>query len=194
MIEAMLIWFAPFCGMKICGWQLEQSSHSVCCLCGYTTSGIEPFTSRTMLRSITTAAAVPSSLSQRGRIFPPSRDETQLTRLPALSGGMPASAVSGGWSACVPGFAGSWMPSSAGEALRLPGAARRRLNALGSAAAVAAGAARGATGGATGGTTTATGAAAATFGAGAGAAFAAAAAGAFAVAAGGAAPPTLATR
>jgi hypothetical protein len=34
MIAAMLIWLAPFWGMKIAGWQLEQSSHSVCCLCG----------------------------------------------------------------------------------------------------------------------------------------------------------------
>ena len=30
----MLIWFAPFCGLKIAGWQFEQSSHSVCALWG----------------------------------------------------------------------------------------------------------------------------------------------------------------
>jgi hypothetical protein len=59
-------------------------------LCGYTTSGIEPFTSRTMLKSSTSPAALGSARSQRGVMRFSSSAATQLTRLPALARGSPS--------------------------------------------------------------------------------------------------------
>ena len=65
-IADILIWLAPFWGINILGWQLEQWSHWVCGLCGKTTSGIDAFTSRTMSRSITNGSTVGSTRSYLG--------------------------------------------------------------------------------------------------------------------------------
>src|SRR6185369_15189974 len=170
-MPAMLIWLAPFCGLKMAGWQLEQSSHSVCALCGYTTSGIEPLTSRTMFRSITAGTAFGSSRSARGLILPSRSDLTQSTRLPALLRASSLKAVNGACSATVPSLPGSWIRSSVGGRLRWPGRSSR-LNELALAGAAAPDAKA---------ALTVAGAAAA--GAGAGGAGAAAAAGAGAAAA-----------